>query len=120
MRDSTTSAAPRPKPNPNVQLPKRNVQLPKRSATRKPLAMKAQNPTAVIRSARQKTRPTFDHWGLFVSFMGNKGLRGNVGETPLDYATYPDHRAPLAVLATADLLRHHDSKTGKELKAEGK
>ena len=33
----------------DVQLPKRNVQLPKRSATRKPLAMKAQNPTVVLR-----------------------------------------------------------------------
>ena len=46
VRDSTTSAAP---PNPNVLLPKRTVQLPKRSATRKPLAMKAQNPTVVLR-----------------------------------------------------------------------
>jgi hypothetical protein len=50
--------------------------------------------------------------------MGNKGLRGNVGETPLDYATYPDHRAPLAVLATADLLPKHGGKTGAELKAD--
>ena len=49
VRDSTTSVATRPKPKPNVQLPKRNVQLPKRSATRKPLAMKAQNPTVVLR-----------------------------------------------------------------------
>ncbi|SVD49555.1 uncharacterized protein METZ01_LOCUS402409, partial [marine metagenome] len=49
-------AATRPKPNPNVQLPKRSVQLPKRSATRKPLAMKVQNPTVVLRSAPTKRR----------------------------------------------------------------
>ena len=36
-------------PKKNVQLPKKNVQLPKRSATRKPLAMKVQNPTVVLR-----------------------------------------------------------------------
>ena len=55
---------------------------------------------------------------LFLSRV--KGLRGNVGETRLDYATYQDHRAPLAVLATADLLRKHGGKTKKELEAAGK
>jgi len=45
-------------PKRSVQLPKRSVQLPKRSATRKPLAMKAQKPTVVLRQiAPIKRRP---------------------------------------------------------------
>ena len=40
------------------------------------------------------------------------------GKTPLDYATNPDN--PNDTAETADLLRKHGGKTGRELKAEGK
>ena len=51
---------------------------------------------------------------LLIAKGANVNAKNNGGETPLDWTIQRKHPE------TADLLRKHGGKTGKELKAEGK